>query len=70
MDDASQLRNRATRLFALAIQAREQVIADEIAKLAHEALAHAEQIERRRAAALNVEVRQHESPQQMHVRRR
>jgi hypothetical protein len=53
MSDADQLRDRATQLFALALKAREQGFrsADELANLASEALAQAEDMERRTAAA-------------------
>jgi hypothetical protein len=49
MDDISRIRGRATRLFALALQAREEgrANADELTKLAHETLAHAEELARR-----------------------
>ena len=49
MSDSDKLRDRAARLFALALQARERgyVSADELAKLASEALAQAEDMERR-----------------------
>jgi hypothetical protein len=50
MSDAEQLRNRATRLFALALKVREQGItaySDELATLASEALDHAEEMESR-----------------------
>jgi hypothetical protein len=49
MDDETRIRDRATRLFALAIQARERgdASADDIIKLANEALSHAEEIQRR-----------------------
>jgi hypothetical protein len=49
MDDVSRIRDRATRLFALALQAREEghANADELTKLAHETLAHAEELTRR-----------------------
>jgi len=50
MDDVSRIKDRATRLFALALRAREQdhASADELTKLAHETLTHAEDLERRR----------------------
>jgi hypothetical protein len=53
-DDVQQLRNRATRLFALAMKMREhghQFYVEELIKLASEALAHAVAIERRVARA-------------------
>jgi hypothetical protein len=50
IDDVSRIRDRATRLFALALQAREQghASADKLAKLAHETLAHAEELAQRK----------------------
>jgi hypothetical protein len=53
-DDVQQLRTRATRLFALAIKMREdghQFYAEELIKLASEALAQAVAMERRLARA-------------------
>lgn len=50
MDDADLLRNRATRLFALAERARQQGhpdYADELSKLAREVVRHAVIIEGR-----------------------
>ena len=50
MDDADLLRNRATRLFALAERASQQGHADyaeELSKLAREVVKHAEIIEGR-----------------------
>ena len=50
MDDADRLRNRATRLLALAILVREQgqiEHSDQLAQLASEILVHAEEMERR-----------------------
>jgi hypothetical protein len=49
MADSDKLRDRATRLFALALKAREQGFrsADDLAALASEALAQAEDMERR-----------------------
>jgi hypothetical protein len=48
--DADQLRDRAAKLFALAIKLRESrgasVAADDIEQMAHESLAQAEAIER------------------------
>ena len=57
MDDVARIRDRATRLFALALQAREQghTNADELTKLAHETLAHAEEIARRKQTGDNAE---------------
>ena len=50
MDDAAQVRERAVRLFALALQARERgyTSASELERLANETMAHAEELERRR----------------------
>ena len=52
MSDSDQLRDRATRLFAMALKARETgfVAAVELEKLASDALAQAEDIERRASA--------------------
>jgi hypothetical protein len=49
MDDAAQVRDRAVRLFALALQARERgyTSASELERLANETMAHAEELERR-----------------------
>ena len=50
MDDADLLRNRATRLFALANKARQQGhpdYAEELTNLAREVVRHAVMIERR-----------------------
>ena len=50
MDDADQLRNRATRLFALAARSRQEGYSDyaeEPDSLAHEVVRHAVAIERR-----------------------
>lgn len=50
MDDADRLRNRATRLLALAILVREQgqiEHSDQLTQLASEILVHAEEMERR-----------------------
>ena len=50
MNDAEQLRDRAAKLFALALKAREREqpeYAVELTQFASEALAHAEDIERR-----------------------
>jgi hypothetical protein len=52
MDDAAQLRDRAARLFAIALAADKKgqsVISDELMQLASEALSHAEDIDRRSA---------------------
>jgi hypothetical protein len=51
-DDSKQLRDRAARLFALALRAEEDSRTDDakdLVQLAFEALAHAESIERRMA---------------------
>jgi hypothetical protein len=51
MDDADQLRNRATRMFVLARKAREDGhphYAEALTRIADEALGHAVTIERRR----------------------
>ena len=53
MSDADQLRARATRLFALALKARDEgktAYADELTKLASEAFDQATEIERRSGA--------------------
>ena len=49
MDDAARVRERAVRLYALALQARERgyTSAGELEGLANEAMAHAEELERR-----------------------
>jgi hypothetical protein len=49
MDDAARVRERAVRLFALALQARERgfTSASELERLANETMAHAEELERR-----------------------
>jgi hypothetical protein len=50
MNDADRLRNRATRLLALAILVREQgqiEHSDQLTQLAPEILVHAEEMERR-----------------------
>jgi len=49
MDDAAQVRARAVRLYALALQARERgyTSASELERLANETMAHAEELERR-----------------------
>ena len=51
MDDAAQVRERAVRLYALALQARERgyTSASELERLAHETMAHAEELERARS---------------------
>jgi hypothetical protein len=54
MDDADMLRNRATRLFALAARSRQEGYsdyADELDSLAREVVSHAVAIERRWVAA-------------------
>jgi hypothetical protein len=52
MDDAAQIRERAVRLCALALEARERgyTSASELERLANETMAHAEELERRRIA--------------------
>jgi hypothetical protein len=68
MDDAERLRNRATRLFALAIRAREEGHMDyaaELTDLASEALAQAEEMERRIPPA--PESAQHVAQQQQQI---
>ena len=52
MSDADQLRDRASRLFAMALKARETGFASatELEKFASEALAQAENMERRASA--------------------
>jgi hypothetical protein len=64
MDDAARVRERATRLFALALQARERgyTSASELERLANETMAHAEELERR-AAAMPQQVAQQQPPQ-------
>jgi hypothetical protein len=50
MDDTDRLRNRATRLLALALITREQghiEYSDQLTQLASEILLHAEEMERR-----------------------
>ena len=49
MDDAAQVRERAVRLYALALQARERgyTSASELERLANETMSHAEELERR-----------------------
>jgi hypothetical protein len=49
MDDAARVRERAVRLYALALQARERgyTSASELERLANEAMTHAEELERR-----------------------
>ena len=48
MDDAARVRERAVRLYALALQARERgyTSASELERLANETMAHAEELER------------------------
>jgi hypothetical protein len=48
MDDAARIRERAVRLYALALQAREHgyTSASELERLAHETISHAEELER------------------------
>jgi hypothetical protein len=49
MDDAARVRERAVRLYALALQARERgyTSASELERLANETIAHAEELDRR-----------------------
>jgi hypothetical protein len=49
MDDAARVRERAVRLYALALQARDRgyTSASELERLANETMAHAEELERR-----------------------
>jgi hypothetical protein len=49
MDDAARVRERAVRLYALALQARERgyTSASELERLANETMSHAEELERR-----------------------
>ena len=49
MDDAAQVRERAVRLYALALQARERgyTSASELERLANETMSHADELERR-----------------------
>jgi hypothetical protein len=49
MDDAARVRERAVRLYALALQARERgyTSASELERLANETMTHAEELERR-----------------------
>jgi hypothetical protein len=52
MSDSQKMRDRATRVFAMAIKTRENGFAehsDQLARLANEILAHAEEIERHSA---------------------
>lgn len=58
MGDSKVLRGRAARLFALALAAREEgmdAYADEVTKLASDALTEAEEIERRSRKGLSSE---------------
>ena len=67
MDDAAQVRERAVRLFALALQARERgyTSASELERLANETMAHAEELERRtRIVTPPAEMRQPVAQQQ------
>ena len=59
MDEANQLRERAAKLFALALQAREHgfVSANELIKLADESLLQADELERRRSLAPIAEIK-------------
>ena len=49
MDEAAQVRERAVRLYALALQARERgyTSASELERLANETMSHADELERR-----------------------
>ena len=49
MDDAARVRERAVRLYALALQARERgyTSASELERLANETMTYAEELERR-----------------------
>jgi hypothetical protein len=53
MDDATRVRERAVRLYALALQARERgyTSASELERLANETMTHAEELERRTCIA-------------------
>ena len=53
MDDAARVRERAVRLYALALQARERgyTSASELERLANETMTHAEELERRTSSA-------------------
>ena len=64
MDDAARVRERAVRLYALALQARERgyTSARELERLANEAMAHAEELERRITPP--AEIPQHVAQQQ------
>ena len=66
MSDANQLRDRATRLFAMALKAHETgfVSAVELEKLASEALAQAENMERLASAPPTPEAPQQVAQQQ------
>jgi hypothetical protein len=66
MPDSDKLRDRATRLFAMALKARETgfASAEELEKLASEALAQAEDMERRTAIPPKPEVPQQAAQQQ------
>jgi hypothetical protein len=65
-EDADQLRSRATRLFAMALKARETGFASgaELENLASEALAQAENMERRTTAPPTPQAPQHVAQQQ------
>jgi hypothetical protein len=66
MSDSDRLRERATRLFAMALKARETgfASAEELERLASEALAQAEDMERRASAPLTPEAPQQAAQQQ------
>jgi hypothetical protein len=66
MPDSDKLRDRATRLFAMALKARETGFAAgaELEKLASEALAQAEDMERRTATPPKPEASQAAQQQQ------
>jgi hypothetical protein len=66
MSDSDKLRDRATRLFALALKARDYGFrsAEDLANLASEALAQAEDMERRASAPPTPEVPQQVAQQQ------
>jgi hypothetical protein len=65
MSDSDKLRERATRLFALALKARDHGFssADDLADLANEALAEADEMDRRDYASARSPVT--EAPQQV-----
>jgi hypothetical protein len=65
MKDADQLRDRATRLFALALKAHDYGFssADDLADLANEALAQADEMDRRDRANAHPPVQETPSQQ-------